>query len=907
MNIRWYFIVLCITGNFLQATIFVPGNSTEPDTFTQPIAARVFDRTLGNFIVGLSSNATNYTISLAKRPLDTRPASFTGIAGDSFADAIALLALATSIGNTESVLGYVVDAGVSVGGIALKKTTQTASSDALNDANEDPADGIIALSASNDFFFAVVQPNGGVFGDTYSGIATIAISQDDDSITLEVKDATTGNIGNKAQEVDPSTDEVRIMNDPVITNTATLHWDEQLERLYLGLVLTTSASATDGAKAVVVSYVSDTGKLTPTNIAANSAFTGGGTNKIVGVEGADENLSIKYLRTLHSSPGPSYLIVNGNNGAYNTVGNQIFALPLVDDPSTPSVHGTLARKDSALVNNVFVTPATAPAHLVTNTETTYIVGSGNLPIEADQSISDIEVVDDTVYVSLISDAQDTNNDTGLFYSHALYDENGKLCGWTPWTKRAFPADAFTDTPNPDPVSFFAIDVKTGFVWGVDSSKQHVEVTQWNYGSGTSLPARLNEIMQKGCFSVLDLDQATTGFTGASGNTSRYTLFGGGSRVVFARTSIASGTDVTSPNTPTTDYSLSTNLLDTSIAHAQASVRVLEYSRRTNGDGNQNYFFAGTDQGLYVFANSSTGAGFTINSTVDALNAAPFSTGSWHLIETIAGATIDVKTLGNVLYVLTFETSSATPIKNIVYRIPFTTNIATMFHPSNITAIAATKTSPIFTSTSMFTSLDIIATNAAGTTEQLVLATNTGLYRSSRAGGVQAATSQTNASWVAIDTSFYSNTMSVPFLKATSNPCMIWALCVRDQYGYQTCERSSIAQLGGNDDAGPFNFVPSFFNNTDSTNSEYTTLERSWRFWSDGARRFFIINLIERPCNRNYLMLLPFNTLEWKIGAQSEQILQNNALNSVTHFHWIRQIGSTGIILAGTKKGVISLD
>src|SRR6185369_1455785 len=117
----------------------------------------------------------------------------------------------------------------------------------------------------------------------------------------------------------------------------------------------------------------------------------------------------------------------------------------------------------------------------------------------------------------------------------------------------------------------------------------------------------------------------------------------------------------------TDFSLAQNSLLKTLPANAGSVTSLEYSRRTFLEGSSNYFFAGTDKGLYVF--SVAGNGFNVN-TLSTLDQAPFSTGSWEAVTQIAGSVVTITTSGKSLYVLTFESTAQAPLKNKLYCIPF---------------------------------------------------------------------------------------------------------------------------------------------------------------------------------------------------------------------------------------------
>ena len=56
------------------------------------------------------------------------------------------------------------------------------------------------------------------------------------------------------------------------------------------------------------------------------------------------------------------------------------------------------------------------------------------------------------------------------------------------------------------------------------------------------------------------------------------------------------------------------------------------------------------------------------------------------------------------------------------------------------------------------------------------------------------------------------------------------------------------------------------------------------------------------------MSFPFNTLEWRVCAPGQQILLFDPYVVATQrFFWVKQIGITGILMAGTQNGVIALE
>lgn len=891
------------------------------ETFGQAITTKAYDAATGTLYVGLASGGANFALSKVIRPLTQTQPQFITLApeGPTNNAGIEFLTLTTTQGDTNPAPIFVIESSSPftqnvVSAAPNSNGTPVTQSSPLNDATGgSQTSGIVGIAANPSFVFAAVGVSGGSFPEVGSGIALIEI---EGVLSLEVQDATTGLAGNKAQPFDIAQPEIQIVAPPTsIENAISMFWDAPLQRLYLGLQLTTAGTAGNGAKGVVMDSV-NSAILTLSSFLPNAALINGQTNAIVGAIQDVDPLVVDIFKvaTMHTSTGASYLIVNGgvvDPTITTSTGNSIYALPLVDvgDPTNPN-QGLLANKNIFnATTHRFETPAAVNADLTFNTDAPARVGTGPLPFQDDQRPNDMVVMGDTVYVSR-KGALNSANATGVFFSQAIFDQDGAIVRWTPWSKRGFPP---TGTAG---VSLFAVDPNTGNVWALDDDDElTMHITAWDTGSqSTDLPTQLNTRMTHGCCCALDLDQSTQGFTGTNNTQQRYALFGGANQIIFARISQANSTspDLTTPETVIADFSVNQNILQLFLPDKGGSIRALEYSRQASGLNN-NYFFAGADKGLYVFTDSN-GNGFN-EQTLSTLNVAPFNTRSWVKEASIPGAIMDIKTSGNKLYVLAFTSTPAQPFNSILYSIPFATTTTAMFAAPII--LAQTATNPVFGTTAYFTSIEIISTNNTGTTEQLLLGTNTGLYRSTRVGGVQAATSQTDAAWSQLDPSFYTDIAGMdnawhavypaPTNDVTSR-ATAWPISLQDQNNLKTFENSDVQQLVATTaGAGPFNFVPTFFNSNEVNNTNFTTLPKIFRFWSDGNRRFFIVNLLQDPISINHLMVLPFNTAASNVPNAGNQILSTSALTTVKTFHWVQAIGQSGIILAGTNSGVIALE
>jgi hypothetical protein len=247
----------------------------------------------------------------------------------------------------------------------------------------------------------------------------------------------------------------------------------------------------------------------------------------------------------------------------------------------------------------------------------------------------------------------------------------------------------------------------------------------------------------------------------------------------------------------------------------------------------------------------------------------------------------------------------------IFRIPFAENIDDMFALNNIYLIAQSHVATL-ERTSRFNGMAIISTQDNGSTEQLVLTTNSGLYKSSRPGGVQNAVDQADAQWELIspfDKKFVTginapDNTPIP----TSAPSKVWPFCLQlsEGCGCSIIERSSLAQVCGTLDKGPFNPVPPFFNSVDDTNCNFVTIPPITYFWSDGNRRIMISPNLIQQCTQQKLLSFPYNTIVWNILNPNDAFIQDDVLDCTKTYYWIKQIGASGILLVGTHKGVVAL-
>ncbi|MBT3455745.1 hypothetical protein HN446_01650, partial [bacterium] len=752
-------IILCSFTIFhTNATQFVKGDGTSStETFGYKIRDSVFDKKNGVFYTVFGNNSATMgtaflsgdqgAFSISKSSVEPTKTIMKGIAtntivkGFSFGK-IALLENDTMLTPTIATIqfGYenVYDptTDYTINTTQLDNSVYVISNDGataiksaqINDAAQASAKGAIEICANSDFIFVAVKPSGGQFGTVGSDSGIAAVKVDPETLSMDIKDATSGGSGNKARKIDLTSAGPFAATSDIVSitqNIISMNWNKFLNRLYIGLENVKTGSA---ILSMAVAQVADDGKITISKIisdpdsfdTSSAKYMVGGTKSTLG---SDLLATTSLIRPMHTSTGLDYLIFNGGVDTTNTtaqVGNKVYALPLVMDNNAPENIGTIATNNLDATSKTFKTPATATTMLTTAAAAS-LVGTGDLPIENTKSVSDMTVIEDTVYISMDT-VQDGNNEAGILYSQAQFDSTGKISHWTPWSKRLVTEDFFTElSSGQNLIRYFSLDALSGKVWAIDGvNVQTINTTNWTHGTkNPKLAQALTSAMSDGCYCVLDLDQSTPNI--GSLITSRYGLFGGTSGTVcFAKTSYtqAAGTNKTQ-EMPDTFENGEENFLITSLPTNQP-VKVLAYTKRNAA--NENFFLAGTNDGLYAFAAADAdGTGLTAAAFGDLSNA-QFVAGQWHKVDNINGAVTDIKSLGNSVYVLVHELSEGTIIDK-VYRIPTgLTTVTALGTATNHNVIAQTSTNQLLNAP-IFTSIELIY--IADGKEQLVLATNNG--------------------------------------------------------------------------------------------------------------------------------------------------------------------------------------
>lgn len=932
MNRIFLYLVLLLSFD-ASAVVVVTGNSTASDlTFTTTIQLAQFHRPSQTYYVGLADGGGNYALAKAHQVGDNQVPDFVAIGSNTnitnnFIDNLALSTDSTN--PTQPYIAFTVETNSSATPTTFSVVNYAGNNYAttigLEDANSATAGNILKLVAAPNHIIAAVRANGQTSNNL--GVTSgdgLALTRFTRGTTPTFTYYNAGD-GTTATPTAAGIDAVAANAIYGITNTvqasATTFYDmiynDDLKRVYVSSKITgPGTNANDSAFGVAIFKLDpDNNTLTKLGQCANPAAVIDLDVRIVGFKGSGHVVALRKLAVMKTSTGFYYLIVNGGASTDVNTANEVYAVALVSGNGNDT-DGTFAKNDSAaLLTADFTTQASAIDHLATTTHAHALVGGGVLPIPnntadltgADQDyVSFMETVGDTVYCTVVAGTTDSSTSGGIYYSQALFNNVGKIVRWTDWAKAA--PFGVGDTSADGSAIFSAVDATDGSIWAVTTDAQAVQKTEWTQtGSGsTSLVAQLNSWFPNGCYSVCDINQSTQNIGNAT--TGRYALFGGpAGKVVFTKISTGASTAYLAPQTDVTDFTATTAYLETSI---DDSSPVIALGTTKSNAGSSNYFLAGTKNGLYAWALTATGAGFT-GSDFAAMGTAPFitSTYSWQQITSISGQVQKIVSTANQIYVLTRSTSRTTgTITDKVYRIAVDTTVSALIANTVLLATSGTGsgTASDLSTATLFFDIAALIGAANGSDDKLLLATNDGIYQSTVA--IENKTTQTGAAWTQISNPA-TDGIIYDLLTVPQNSRLVttawsseWA---DDANGNLTYTRSSWRQLGSADAATTITDQP---NAQFCSNGSITSVVPTKAFWSDGARRFFVGIPNSSDGLHNNLYVQPYDISSTQWNSSSEQgPLTDAALASQDRFYWVQAIGATGALFAGGNKGVVSLE
>lgn len=412
------------------------------------------------------------------------------------------------------------------------------------------AGAIKALAASGDTIFAAVSANGTTWEDPTvagdnRGIAVIQPANPPTS--LLVRDATNFANPAKAQEFILTPDKNFVAFDDVNATIDTaelgpnvdMFWNKNLQRLYVGLenVHRDDPAKEGGILGLVMGRIDPAGNgslvLQPVVSDVKKAlFYDGATPNVIdrvvgfyadGVVANDGDkpfsVSVKQMRSMRTTTGKDYVIVNSNVG-FAGVGGQnisgIFALPVLGEKLADGTavgaaeQGTLSKVAVATGVATFDGVPAVFDQMPTADKAAVRVGS----IDA-INISDIFVEGDAVYMCG-NPVGKGHDQAGIFVSTALFDENGSIRSWTP-AQRVYGSIDQVWGGGLDTVlgNFYAL-TSQGIDTDADRNKINtVKITQWGKtNSNTNLIELLEQLfpLEKGGLVAMEtFDIFTPGF------------------------------------------------------------------------------------------------------------------------------------------------------------------------------------------------------------------------------------------------------------------------------------------------------------------------------------------------------------------------------------------------------------
>lgn len=964
----------------LQAVEIISKTTGTPD-FTNTITAKTFDRCSGTFFVGLTAGEATFAISKAG-PSDT---TFTPIATDADVNNAGIgelslipkdhttcvgcdctgtaatdIAVSFDFGQTNSTriaVGDVAGASFTLSGIlagAAGNTIRRVSHITTNTFMVF-ARGVAAGAAP-----ATVD----IFGDPLnSSIDTIRVDTAVAGPQLRIIQGVVGGTvgGTAGVRLDPTSQQLR--SGPATTvramNVRDMTWSDDLQRLYIAMTVIGVPGTNRSTYGLVQGTVNASGQLTldyitsgtPQDNTINTIFAYGFN------VGLTSTIDIRKVRTMKTSTGLNYLIINGGimkgtaAGALSNgilPGNKIYALPL--GSATTSQAGKIVMNrvstgpsaQSCDASRFFDTPLTDSFQILANAiapvladwDMSTTVGNCTAPWRQDIFASDMVVVGDTVYVSMSGLPRDASNDPGVWASQAMFDNTGKIISWTAW-QRVFPslAGGLGVASNGDRVPFFDVDAETGKLWRVDFARHEVTRTVWEttgFATG-SLAAVIGTNLSDGTFSMLDLIGATPSCQGPLGfsGSNTFALFGGQEKVLFVHPDGATNT-VTLP----TAFDTPANSLITSNGLAGAgSILSLGYTHNTR----VNYFLAGSQTGLYMYA-QPTGAGFnTLAVPFTDLASLPLvpATDQWFRVSGIDAAVKSIVACEGKILFLSQDITTTGGIFDRIQMMTVGGTVAATAATLKTVAISG-KAFPANTVLSGFTITTNLSLTADGdgfpcscygvvTTNDGVYTTTTDITHLVNVAGEW--TKVTGTDGIALNflrnaAKFYDgSTTTSAILKSEK----VWCIYLAD--GTIVCpgtfQNSRFMQIGNdasgdcaegaNGNLGAGGFVPLPDCNCTAIPSEkfYWTsrcningdrlLDRSLTLWSDGARRFFT-RFSPNDVVFNSLLSLPYGCDSFCMTVP----YADPALSAVPRIYTIENLSSTGQILAGTDTGVVVL-
>lgn len=434
LKYQFFLAITVLCSTLLNARVLVPGTPADATT-TLPVAISNFvpilnDLADGVFITAGQPGAKNFALagysSTLRAFVPYAPETVT-LNGEQGANPLydARIDLITFMNNQPSAFFVVPDQNNPVLFFRLMQDTLL-STNALRDAANNPASSVVAMAGTSiGGAYVAVTPQGSLnFGDPGSGVLVAAGSNTDIQLSGTLP-------------LDATNTAFTLGTSPVTMNGgASLAWSIPLEMVYLGVASATSGAAVSDRVGLVARGLGlSAGVLFFTPIvspAFDLSSLAPAINYGLVATGASVTGVIAHLQMMETSTRQPLIVTCGrilNVGELpNDVKNQVYAFPLNRkfDPNSRvdklllGESGFLAKKgsssDAALNASELYTIADAPVR----------VGQGPLPNGV--IINQLLTNGDCVYAVVNALFP------GVYVSRALFDAQGLVIAWTPWTR-----------------------------------------------------------------------------------------------------------------------------------------------------------------------------------------------------------------------------------------------------------------------------------------------------------------------------------------------------------------------------------------------------------------------------------------------------------------------------------------
>ncbi len=449
----------------LYGSTIIYGDVNSLMSFSQPIRRNAYHRGEGFFYVGSNAVTTGvagrYAVSCAG-PQDgnftplikTENATINGSQSDTnplYGAAIAHLAL---LGRNPVVINAADLTSIYIVKVVEAERTQLLKASGLVDALGQPVASVAALE-TNTFAqdggevqkgmaaFALVADGSG-FGNESGALAVAALVERPGNS----KELDFNVLGQTA--LTPATPALCIGGSLSTLGGGVLYRDPARLLLYIGVQGTSGTGMHGLIAAPSIAQVPTFSKLVADDVVGDDAIiaTNGGT----GVE-------IYHVGTMATSTMLQYLIVVGGvTGTTTNLQRSVYALPQLNATGgLASVNAVPVTTFSAtypyvLTGRTLTTAPTATTDLYRSTDVPAIVGGGAAPAG---NITQMFVSGDAVFISVGAIDPLAGQQPGIWYSQALFDEYGRIKGWTNWQRASGSFES---------VWGFALDERSGNFW-----------------------------------------------------------------------------------------------------------------------------------------------------------------------------------------------------------------------------------------------------------------------------------------------------------------------------------------------------------------------------------------------------------------------------------------------------------